>query len=1130
MSDPNNYTVGWISAIEIEYAAAQEFLDEEHEGPKLANQNDENHYTLGRIGKHNVVIAVLPRGDNGVAAAAMAAKDMMHSFPNVRICLMVGIGGGAPSKRHDIRLGDVVVSVPTYSGTGGNQGGVIQYDYGRTIQEKCFQGARYLNRPPRALLTAVNGLSTKYKRRGNDIDTTINNILQRNRRLQREYGRPAPDSDKLYSSDPVQKSGTETKLIERPKRSEMEDNPAIHYGLIASADGFMEDAQIRDILAEELDVLCFEMEAAGLMNSFPCLVIRGICDYSDRHWFKEWRGYAAMSAAAYAKALLEAVPAGDVDRMQTIKDLLPPELMEKAKHFIAPLWDEKGKEAISGSADLEETRTKDRSKDQRYQMPPTQAAVAQSPTMGDSDSEESQASDTDEDQCYHMPPNQAAAETPPAEKGFTNSQSDIEHVYIAVMGVTGAGKSSLISLCTGKNVKIGHNLESCTADVEDVEFMLNDHVCVHLIDTPGFDDTSRSDVEVLQNIAVWLSDSFEHGTKLSGIIYMHRIIDTRMAGSALRNLSMFKKLCGENAYSSVVLATSMWNEVSEVTGAQRERELIETPKFWGHMHKKGSRVFRLDRTRESCLEIVKYIISLGSTTLLELQDEIVNKGRQIEDTEAGVQLNEDIIRERKKHQAELLALKTQMQEEMAEHDAELQRALREEYDELKENIRRNDEEQAKLKQDLKDVHERKERELLELKKQIEADRKKYEEDMHNQGEALKRQAKEYADMIRLTEERSRKQWEMLEQKNNERDDRLRRAEEVNRKQQEVLALQAKEDANRANSFAKHGDTPLHLAARQGKADVVQKLLIQGAIIEAKDKYGGTPLYDAVYGGKEDTAKLLLDKGAKIEAPRNNGHTILHTMAAEGRADMVKFLLGRGAKIEVRTNDDETPLGLAIKHNKTDVAKLLLSRGANINARRTRNGWTELHYMAKGGKIDGTKFLLDQGANIEAKTNQGNTPLFLAIQNNETDVAKLLLKRGANIEARRTKNGWTDLHTVASKGNMDAAKFLLDHGAKIEAKTNGGSTPLGLAIANRKTNMANLLLNRGANIDARQNKEGSTELHIMAYKGKADMVKFLLDHGAKIAAKKKNGDTPLARAIANENANVVKLLRARGARG
>ncbi|KAL7795766.1 Pfs, NACHT and WD domain protein [Trichoderma ceciliae] len=326
MSDPNNYTVGWISALEIEYAAAQEFLDDEHEGPKWVHQNDENHYTLGRVGKHNVVIAVLPRGENGVAAAAMAAKDMMHTFPNVRVCLMVGIGGGAPSTRHDIRLGDVVVSAPTFHEKSGNYGGVIQYDYGRTIQERRFQGAKYLNRPPRALLTAVTGLSTRYKRRGNDIDATIDKILQKNRRLRKEYGRPDPGSDRLYSSDPVQTSDAGAnlalKLIERPERSEEEDNPTIHYGLIASADGFMEDAQIRDMLAEELDVLCFEMEAAGLMNSFPCLIIRGICHYSDRHWFKEWRGYAAMAAAAYARALLHEVVPNQLEAESGIGQLL----------------------------------------------------------------------------------------------------------------------------------------------------------------------------------------------------------------------------------------------------------------------------------------------------------------------------------------------------------------------------------------------------------------------------------------------------------------------------------------------------------------------------------------------------------------------------------------------------------------------------------------------------------------------------------------------------------------------------------------------------------------------------------------------------------------------------------------
>ncbi|OPB37505.1 hypothetical protein A0O28_0044170 [Trichoderma guizhouense] len=994
MSDPNNYTVGWISAIEIEYTAAQEFLDEEHDQPKRVHQGDENHYTLGRIGKHNVVIAVLPRGDNGVAAAAMAAKDMMHTFPNVR----------------------------------------------------------------------------------------------------KEYGRPDPGSDKLYSSDPVgADENLASKLIDRPERSEKEDNPAIHYGLIASADGFMEDAQIRDILAEELDVLCFEMEAAGLMNSFPCLVIRGICDYSDRHWFKEWRGYAAMAAAAYAKALLEMMPVSDVNKMQTIKDILPPDLMEKARNFIAPLLGDRKKETVSVSADPEETETNGRNEDQSYQMSPNQTIVAQSLTVGDADPEETQAKDGGKDQPQ-MPSNQTVKQ-PAAKTGFISNQSEVKHVYIAVMGVTGAGKSSLISLCTGKNVKIGHNLESCTVDVEDVEFMLNDRVCVHLIDTPGFDDTSRSDVEVLQNIAVWLTDSWKDDKKLSGIIYMHRIIDVRMAGSTLRNLSMFKKLCGEEAYSSVVLATSMWSQVDEAVGAQREQELIETRKFWGYMHEKGSRIFRLNQTRENCLDIIKYILSLGSTTLLELQDEIVNQGRQIEDTEAGVQLHEDIIRERKKHQAELLALKAQMQEEMAEHDAELQRALKEEYDELKENIRRSDEEQAKLKQDLKDIHERKECELIELKKQIEADRKKYEEDMHNQGEALKRQAKEYEDMIRLTEERSRKQWEILERKANEQEERIRRTEEVNHKQKEAVERQAQEDAKRMIAWAENRDTPLHLAVQDGKEDVVESLLIQGANIEAKNKHGHTPFYDAVWNWDENMVKLLLDHGADIEA---------------------------------KDNDGSTPFGLAIWNGKTDMVKLLLNHGANIEA-KMNDGNTPLSCAAWNGKADMIKFLLNHGANIEAKMNDGSTPFGLAVWNGKTDVAKLLLKRGANIDAQQEENGGTELHIAASHGKADMVEFLLDHGANIEAKMNDGNTPLSYAAWNGEVGIVKLLLSRGANIEAKLDEYGNTPLHIAAWNGKADMAKLLLDYGANLEAKSNTGNTPLSWAVQNRQTGVVKLLLDRGAR-
>jgi hypothetical protein len=79
----------------------------------------------------------------------------------------------------------------------------------------------------------------------------------------------------------------------------------VHYGVIASGDVDFESGVARDQAKEELGVICFEREAAGLMDNFPCLVIRGICDYADSHTNLLWQGYAAATAAACAKELLE---------------------------------------------------------------------------------------------------------------------------------------------------------------------------------------------------------------------------------------------------------------------------------------------------------------------------------------------------------------------------------------------------------------------------------------------------------------------------------------------------------------------------------------------------------------------------------------------------------------------------------------------------------------------------------------------------------------------------------------------------------------------------------------------------------------------------------------------------------
>ncbi|KAJ4257904.1 hypothetical protein NW757_003532 [Fusarium falciforme] len=329
MSNPNNYTVGWVCALTCEYVAAQEFLDEEHDPPESLQPNDSNDYTLGRVGRHNVVIAVLPDGEYGTATAANVATSMLNSFPNVRIGLMVGIGGGAPSSTNDIRLGDIVVSAPREA-NGVTYGGVFEYDFGKTIQDQAFQETRFLNQPPTTLRAAVRGLQAQYTRKGHQLGQAVADVIGKNPMLQDEYSRPNPSTDVLFKSDFTHDARgcaeicakDPSSLEPRRRRTVYQEKPYIHYGTIASANQLMKNAITRDKLAKERNVLCFEMEAAGLMNDFPCLVIRGICDYSDSHKNKGWQGYAAMVAAAYAKDLLNRIVPSRVENEQRIGELL----------------------------------------------------------------------------------------------------------------------------------------------------------------------------------------------------------------------------------------------------------------------------------------------------------------------------------------------------------------------------------------------------------------------------------------------------------------------------------------------------------------------------------------------------------------------------------------------------------------------------------------------------------------------------------------------------------------------------------------------------------------------------------------------------------------------------------------
>lgn len=166
---------------------------------------------------------------------------------------------------------------------------------------------------------------------------------------------------------------------------------------------------------------------------------------------------------------------------------------------------------------------------------------------------------------------------------------------------------------------------------------------VRLFDTPGFDDSSKPDVHILTDIAYHLTQAYAQGPKLllSGIIYLHPINQPRMQGTAKKNLTMFRLLCGEESMRSVVLATTMWSkDTSEGEGMRqqqerRQKELVDTDEFWGNMVRHGSRVFKHTDTASSALEIVDHIIMRQQAVVPNIQRQIVDEDKDVEETSAG---------------------------------------------------------------------------------------------------------------------------------------------------------------------------------------------------------------------------------------------------------------------------------------------------------------------------------------------------------------------------------------------------------------------------------------------------------------------------------------------------------------
>lgn len=280
-------------------------------------------------------------------------------------------------------------------------------------------------------------------------------------------------------------------------------------------------------------------------------------------------------------------------------------------------------------------------------------------------------------------------------------------VFIALLGVTGAGKSTFISKCSEKQVNIGHNLQACTQEVGVFLCKARDFN-IYLVDTPGFDDTDRSDTEVLREIASWLTASYSNSIKLHGIIYLHRITDPRMQGSGMRNLHMFKRLCGDQNLSNVVMATCQWERVAEEDGREREKQLKETPNFWKYMIDRGSKIHRHYNTRESALRLIDSLV--GGTAarpkiILDIQSQMVDEGKDLASTAAGQAVDDAISKERQRFAKQIAESQADMKEALASRDRETADILKQHQEEMNERVRKLDKEHSALQVSLERLQE-----------------------------------------------------------------------------------------------------------------------------------------------------------------------------------------------------------------------------------------------------------------------------------------------------------------------------------------------------------------------------------------------------------------------------------------
>jgi len=298
-----------------------------------------------------------------------------------------------------------------------------------------------------------------------------------------------------------------------------------------------------------------------------------------------------------------------------------------------------------------------------------------------------------------------------------------------------------------------------------------------------------------------------------------------------------------------------------------------------------------------------------------------------------------------------------------------------------------------------------------------------------------------------------------------------------------------------------GDTPLHSALRNGHQDTADILITNGADVNVRNCRGETPLNVASSGGLVKSAETLISRGADVNAGNSFGESPLINAARLGHRDIVELLVTKGADVNAADNHGETPLSCAIAKDFSEISGYLLDHKAGLG----NTGMTPLHLAAHCGSLKTAELLTTRGEKVNERDKYGNTPLHYS----HGPVSLLLLEKGADIDARG-KDGATPLLTAAMQHEPREVWLLISKGADVNVSDKAGNTPLHGA-ADGHPDLVRKLIEAGENVTAK-NIYGLTPLHVTAETGDLSSAEMLISRGADINAGDRNRKTSLDYAL------------------